>query len=168
MRAHFTNVLPINIHPFTNRAQTNFDDHLADISPMLRDQCTIKSKSNQNLNIDLDDNNLTKSMPNSMMKTDNQFKKTCWTKFLQSTLTSTASSTNQIHRSADSLMMISMTCKKTGRQVEQVQADRLYDYNPVLPPSSHASDDSFNENVSIRNRKRFANASIIPNVQKTR
>ncbi len=48
--------------------------------------------------------------------------------------------------------MISMTCKKTGRQVEQVQADRLYDYNPVLPPSSHASDDSFDENVSETER----------------
>jgi hypothetical protein len=58
MRAHFTNMMPINFHPSANRAQTNFDDHLADISPMLRDRYTIKSKSRCNLNTDLDDDDL--------------------------------------------------------------------------------------------------------------
>jgi hypothetical protein len=45
MRAHFTNMMPINFHPSANMAQTNFDNQLADISPMLPDRFTIKSKS---------------------------------------------------------------------------------------------------------------------------
>jgi hypothetical protein len=49
MQAHFTNMMPINFYPSANCAQTNFDDHLADISPMLRDRYRIKSKSRRNL-----------------------------------------------------------------------------------------------------------------------
>jgi len=55
MRAHFTNLMPINFDPAANRAQTDFDQQLDNLSPILRDKYTLQSKSRRNLNIDLDD-----------------------------------------------------------------------------------------------------------------
>jgi hypothetical protein len=45
MRAHFTNMMPINLYPSANRAQTNFDNQLADISPMLQKKVQIALQS---------------------------------------------------------------------------------------------------------------------------
>ena len=55
MRAHFTNMTPINFHPSANRLSTNFDDNTF---PFLRDKYTLQSKSVRNLNIDLDEPDL--------------------------------------------------------------------------------------------------------------
>jgi hypothetical protein len=40
------------------------------------------------------------------------------------------------------------------KQVEQVREDGLYDYEPVSPPTSHASDDSFDENEFLSETER--------------
>ena len=52
LRAHFTNMTPINFHPSSNRLPTNFDDN---IFTMDRDKYTLRSKSLRDLNIDLGD-----------------------------------------------------------------------------------------------------------------
>jgi hypothetical protein len=40
------------------------------------------------------------------------------------------------------------------QQVEKAREDGLYDYEPVSPPSSHASDDSFDENEFLSETER--------------
>jgi hypothetical protein len=40
------------------------------------------------------------------------------------------------------------------KQVEQAREDGLYDYDPISPPSSHASDDSFEENEFLSETER--------------
>ncbi len=40
------------------------------------------------------------------------------------------------------------------QQVEKAREDGLYDYDPVSPPSRHASDDSFNENKFLSETER--------------
>ncbi len=40
------------------------------------------------------------------------------------------------------------------KQVEKAREDGLYDYDPVSPPSSHASDDSFDENKFLSETER--------------
>ena len=54
MRAHFTNMIPINFHPAANRVQTNFDEQINNVSPLLREKYTLKSKSLRELNISPD------------------------------------------------------------------------------------------------------------------
>jgi hypothetical protein len=155
MRAHFTNMMPINFHPSANRAQTNFDDNLADISPLLRERYTLKSKSRRNLNIDLDEDDL--DHVNARFYDENR---------------------QPIHKDlSDKVLMINIDehsfinqpDHQTGRlidddfddmqedirqQVEKAREDGLYDYEPVSPPSSHASDDSFDENEFLSETER--------------
>jgi hypothetical protein len=40
------------------------------------------------------------------------------------------------------------------KQVKKAREDGLYDYDPVSPPSSHASDDSFDENEFLSETER--------------
>jgi hypothetical protein len=131
MRAHFTNMMPINFHPSANRAQTNFDDNLADISPMLRDRYTIKSKSRCNLNIDLDDDDLNHVNARFSTKTDNPFTRICLTKSSGLTSMNTVSSTNRIIKPADSSTTTSMTCKKTSGNKSKKQ--EKMDYTTTIP-----------------------------------
>jgi hypothetical protein len=149
MRAHFTNMMPINFHPSANRAQTNFDDNLADISPMLRERYTIKSKSRRNLNIELDDDEL--DHVNARFYNENR---------------------QPIHKDLsdiDEHSFINQPDHQTGRlidddfddmqedirqQVKKAREDGLYDYDPVSPPSSHAPDDSFDKNEFLSETER--------------
>ncbi len=155
MRAHFTNMMLINFHPSTNRVQTNFDDHVIGISPMLRDRYTIKSKSCRNLNINLYGNKL--DQVNTRFYDENQ-------QPIQKDLSDKVLSIN-----IDEHSFINQPDPQIGRlidddfddmqediqrKVEQARADELYDYNPVLPPSSHASKDSFDENKFLSETER--------------
>ncbi len=155
MRAHFTNMMPINFHPSANRAQTNFYDNLADISPMLRDWYTIKSKSRRNLNIDLDDDDL--NNVNARFYDDKRQR-------IHMDLSDKVLTIN-----IDEHSFINQPDHQTGRlindnfddmqedirkQVEKAREDGLYNYDPVSPPSSHASDDSFDENEFLSETKR--------------
>jgi hypothetical protein len=154
-RAHFTNMMPINFHPSANRAQTNFDDYLADISPMLRDRYTIKSKLRRNLNIDLDEEDL--DHVNARFYDENR-------QPIQKVLSDKVLTIN-----IDEHSFINQLDHQTGRlidddyddmqedirkQVKQAREDGLYDYDPVLPPSSHASDDSFDKNEFLSETER--------------
>jgi hypothetical protein len=155
MRAHFTNMMPINFHPSANRAQTNFDDNLNDISPMLRDRYTLKSKSRLNLNIELDDDEL--DNVNARFYDENQQR-------IHKDLSDKVLTIN-----IDEHSFINQPDHQTGRlidddfddmqedirqQVEKAREDGLYDYDPVSPPSSHASDDSFDENEFLSETER--------------
>jgi hypothetical protein len=65
----------------------------------------------------------------STMTTDSQYKRICRTKSSPSTLTNTASSTNRIHRSADSSTTISMTCKKFQSHYKGLPAFTVFSVN---------------------------------------
>jgi hypothetical protein len=98
MRAHFTNMMPISFHQSANRAQTNFDDQISNISTMLNKNYTIKSKSRQNLNIDLDENEI-----------DN-----------------INARNSQINKSVDSSMTTMMTCKKKSGNKSNKPVQMVY------------------------------------------
>jgi hypothetical protein len=155
MRAHFTNMMPINFHPLANRAKTNFDDNLADISPMLRDRYTIKSKSRRNLNIDLDDDDL--DHVNARFYDENRqlIQKDLSDKVLTINIDE-HSFINQPDHQIDRLIDndFDEMQEDIRKQVKLAKEDGLYDYDPVSPPSSHASDDSFEENEFLSETER--------------
>ncbi len=147
--------MPINFHPLANLAQTNFDDNLADISRLLQERYTIKSKSRRNLNIELDDDEL--DHVNARFYDDNR-------QPIHKDLSDKVLTIN-----IDEHSFINQPDHHTGRlidddfddmqedirqQVEKAREDGLYDYDPVSPPSSHASDNSFDKNEFLSKTER--------------
>jgi hypothetical protein len=122
---------------------------------MLRDRYTLKSKSRRNLNIDLDDDEL--DNVNARFYDENQQR-------IHKDLSDKVLTIN-----IDEHSFINQPDHQTGRlidddfdemqedirkQVEKAREDGLYDYDPVSPPSSHASDDSFDENEFLSETER--------------
>ncbi len=155
MRAHFTNMMTINFHPSVNRAQTNFDDQLSRISLMLKDKYTILSKSHLNLNIDLDKEEL--DNVNSRFKDNNRqpIHKDLSDKVLTINIDK-HSFINQPDPQIGKLIDDDFNHMQEDirRQLEQAKANGLYDYEPVSPHSSHASDDSLDEGKFLSETER--------------